>query len=110
MQVERNLRQWRIHLESCEEQVKLHQQLKAVIEGTIDQWAKEAARARANVEATQAALLDPAKSVPPALSRSEIIRILRKLGMTKQQIYRARKLAQMSDEEFEQRHESKRSG
>ena len=110
VQVERSLRQWRVHFESCEEQVKLHLQLKALIEGTIDQWTKEAARARANVEAAQAALLDPAKPVPAPLTRSEAIRILRKLGMTKQQIYRARKLAQLSDEEFEQRHGSKRRG
>jgi hypothetical protein len=106
---ERSLRQWRLHLEGCQEQVALHQQLKADVERKIDQWTKEAARAQANAEAAQAALVDPAKPVPPDLSRAEINRILRGAGITKQKAHRMRKLAAMSDEEFEQRYEFKRS-
>jgi len=108
-QAERSLRQWRLHLEGCQEQVALHQQLKATVERKIDQWSKEAVRAQANVEAAQAAVADPAKPVPRELSRAEINRILREVGMTKQQVHRARKLAAMSDEEFEQRYGFMRS-
>ena len=103
-QAQRSLRQWRLHLEGCQEQVALHQQLKAVIEGKIDQWTKEAARAQANVETSHAALLDPAKPMPPSLSIAEINRILREAGITKPKAHRMRKLAAMSDEEFEQRY------
>ena len=83
--------------------------MKATVERKIDQWSKEAVRAQANVEAAQAAVADPAKPVPRELSHAEINRILREVGMTKQQVHRARKLAAMSDEEFEQRYGFKRS-
>ena len=77
--------------------------MKATVEEKIDHWTTEAARAQANVEAAQAAVVDPTKPVPPELTRAEANRILREAGITKQQAYRVRKLAAMSDEEFERR-------
>jgi hypothetical protein len=99
---ERSVESWRSHLENCREQVALHQALKAQIETSIALWAKEAERAQANVERSRAAISDPDKPFAPELTPAEMNRILREAGVTKQQAYRARKLAAMNDSEFEQ--------
>jgi hypothetical protein len=101
--LERNLRFWRGHLEMSEEQVAAHQGLKAVADKGIATWSGEAERARANIAATQEALDDPNKPAPPELTYKEALRIAREAGMSKQDVYRARKLAELSEEELEAR-------
>jgi hypothetical protein len=99
---ERNLKWWSAHLEYCEEQVDLHQKLKATVEQQIGRWSNEAVRARAGIERAQAAIADPTKPVPAELTYKEMIRICRAAGMTKQDMHRARKRAAWSDEEVEE--------
>jgi hypothetical protein len=101
--LDRNLRFWRGHMEMSKEQVAAHQALKAVAEKGVATWSGEAERASANIAATQEAIDDPNKPVPPELTYREVTRILREAGMTKQDVYRARKVAELSEEEFEAR-------
>jgi hypothetical protein len=85
--LERDLRWWQQHLEMSEEQVDLHQNLKATVEERIGSWTGAAERARANIAATEAALEDPDKPSPPELTRKEVLRIWRDSGWTKQDAY-----------------------
>ena len=49
--------------------------------------------------ASKAAIDDPSKTAPDPLTDAEVNRLLRNLGITKQQVYRWRKLAELSEEE-----------
>jgi hypothetical protein len=97
---ERSLKWWRWHQAMCDEQVELHKQLMAQIERNIEVWSNESARARARIECAQVSIDDPSKPPPGELSRKEINRILRAAGMTKQDVYGARQVARLSEEEF----------
>ena len=99
---ERGLEMWQRHLEGCREQMSLHEELKTIVETKIQIWTAEAARAQSNLEAARAALADPSRPAAPDLTKAEMDRILRKAGVSKQQAYRARKLAALSPEEFEE--------
>jgi hypothetical protein len=98
---ERGVESWGRHVESCQEQLALYQELKEKIEADMERWSAEAVRAQSNLDAAKAALDDPNAALPPELTYQEAYRIMRAMGWTNQRIYRARKLARMSEEEFE---------
>jgi hypothetical protein len=99
---ERNRKWWKGRLELCEEQVELHQDLKATVERNVETWSNEAARARAGIERAEAAITDPTQAPPAELTHKEMARILRAEGITKQDAYRMRKVADMTPQEFEE--------
>jgi hypothetical protein len=99
---ERSLRWCRGYLEHCEEQVELHQNLKATVERKIETLSNEAVRARAGIQRAEAAIADPTQAPPAELTHKEAARILRAEGITKQAAYRMRKVADMTPQEFEE--------
>jgi hypothetical protein len=101
--LERDLRWWRGHLEASEEFVEAHKGFKTAAEKQIETWSNEVDRARAGLADVEAALEDPEKPAPPELTHKEAMRIWREAGGTKQDLYRGRKLAELSEEEFEAR-------
>jgi hypothetical protein len=91
------------HLKSSEGFVEAHKSLKATAMKLIEIWSGQAERARAKIVDVEAALEDPDKPAPPELTAKDMRRVWREGGGTKQSLYRARTLAELSDEEFEAR-------
>jgi hypothetical protein len=83
--------------------------------GLIEEVQKQLAHDRAmvataeqEIAAAREALNDPSKPAPPEQTAKEVLRIMREAGWTKQDVYRARTLGAMSEEEFEARMASRR--
>lgn len=87
----------------CLERAKERRRLIATIEKEAANDEKQATAADAALAAARAAVDDPTKPVEPMLTHKEAMRIMRETGVTKQQLYRARKRAALSEEEFEAR-------
>jgi hypothetical protein len=101
--IERNLKFWRMHHENALAQIEANERLKAKIEQDIAHWTVETARAKSNIDAALAAQNDPNAPAPAELTHKQAMRIMRETGLTKQQLHRARKLSELTDEEFEAR-------
>lgn len=106
--IERNLKFWRGHREFAQAQIEASELSKAKIEQDIARWTTETARAQSNIEAALAAQNDPNAPAPVELTYKQMTRILREEGVTKQDAHRARKLADLTEEEFEARLKSRR--
>lgn len=81
----------------------LHRDLKGTVDKHLAVWTGMAERARAAIAAEEAAGADPEKPAPMELTPKAMRRIWYEAGGTKQTAYRARKRAEMSEEEFTSR-------